>query len=95
MKKQYVRPESRLFVINLEENIASSGITGGGDSVTGSAVINFTSESAGCRKYYTGDETAVVQVPVNGTYWEYYDDLHMIAANNFAVYFYCFKQIRP
>ena len=53
MKKQYIRPESQLFVINLEENIASSSSLGESE-MSGTSVIKFTHGENGCRGYYTG-----------------------------------------
>lgn len=68
MKKEYVAPESKLIAINLKESIA---ISGGADSVEGSASITFSSMMDGCRDFYT----KVVPVEANGTtFMDYYND---------------------
>ena len=59
MKKKYIRPESRLYAINLAEKIASSGIDSSGDLVGGNSVIRFTHDVDNCRGYYTGDLSAL------------------------------------
>ena len=73
MKKQYIRPESRLFVINLEENIASSSsIVSGG--ISGMGLIKFTHAGLGeCRGFYTGD--IAVGEGVGNDFFSYYFDL--------------------
>lgn len=93
MKKNYVRPESRLYAINLAENIANSGIggdgtgtgAGTGDAVNGMSVIKFTHGSNGCRMYYTGDTTAVV-TQQSGSFADYFNELNGLAASNPAQY---------
>lgn len=93
MKKKYVRPESRLYAINLSENIASSGTSDTGDLVSGNSIIKFTHTGDNCRGYYTGDMTA--QVTVTGTFADYARELESIVQSslNFATYFNCYKSI--
>lgn len=90
MKKKYVRPESRLYVINLAENIASSGDDVSGDLVNGNMVIKFTSAVDGCRQHYTGDSTAIVTVNTNH-FVDYENELRSIITNggNIWTYFNC------
>lgn len=84
MKKKYIVPESRLFALNLNENIA---ISGGASEISGSAVIKFTQIVDNCRGIYTGDESAPVN-PNNSTFSDYYNELLNFGAN---VYFNCFR----
>ena len=87
MKKKYIRPVSRLYAINLAENIASSGITGGGDGISGVTDIDghssilFTYSGDNCRAYYSNNFEAKVTV-VNGTFTEYYHELDSYVHNN-------------
>lgn len=89
MKKKYIRPESRLFLINLAENIAASGDSGGsgdgtnGDFMQNGIIIHFSQFSDGCRGVYTNDATAVVRASMNDPFYAYLDDLYE--------YFYCSK----
>ena len=92
MKKQYIQPESRLFVINLEENIASSGSIGN-DEVSGNSIIKFTHGGNGCRDYYTGYQDAPNTKGPNASFGEYYEELELLAANNFAMHYFCFKHV--
>lgn len=85
MKKEYVAPESKLFAINMSENIA---ISGGLSEVEGGAVIKFTQLVDGCREFYTGDSTAPVKV-TGSNFLDYYDEL--VGYNNLSAYFSCFK----
>ena len=93
MKKKYIRPESRLYAINLSENIASSDVEGSGDLVNGNMVIKFTSDGNGCRGYYSGITTA--PVTVTGTFNDYYKELNSIVEStfNYFLYFNCLKQM--
>lgn len=93
MKKKYVRPESRLYAINLAEHIASSGSSETSDLISGNTVIKFTSTGDGCRGYYTGDPTA--PVTVTGTFTDYYRELEHIVMtySNYFLYFNCLKHI--
>ena len=93
MKKKYIRPESRLFTINLSENIAGSGVTDGEDIVSGNTVIKFTHTGDGCRGYYSGITTA--PVTVSGTFYDYYAELDKIVSEtqNYFLYFNCLKSI--
>ena len=96
MKKKYIRPESRLYAINLSENIASSETTGGdsvggGSLVNGNMVIKFSSSADGCRNYYTG--TTMAPVTVTGTFNDYYNELngYVMEQQNYFLYFNCLK----
>lgn len=78
MKKKYVVPESKLIAINLEESIA---ISGGVDSVEGSASITFSSQKDGCRDFYT----RFVPVQSTGTgFLDYYNDFRNQVNSNMA-----------
>ena len=83
MKKKYIRPESRLYAINLAENIASSEVEGSGDIVGGNMIIKFSSLVDGCRGYYTGDTTSPVTVV--GGFNEYYTELSSIGKINLFI----------
>lgn len=93
MKKKYIQPESRLYAMNLTENIASSGVGGEGELVSGNSVIKFSHNVDGCRGYYTDDESA--PVTVTGTFYDYYNELDKIVSekHNYFVYFNCLKAI--
>ena len=88
MKKSYIAPESKLIVVNLNENIAySSGI----DEVGGTVTILFTEDFDGCRGKYTG----MLGVTTSGTdFLDYYEDLNTQVGNtmNFEAYWKCFKR---
>ena len=84
MKRKYVVPESRLFAINLSENIAvSSGLS----EVSGSAVIKFTQNKDGCRGIYTDTPNATVDPSIT-TFSGYYEQMLTYGAE---VYFKCFR----
>lgn len=92
MKKKYVAPESKLIAINLKESIA---ISGGVDSVEGSASITFSSQRDGCRDFYT----KVVPVSAAGTtFMDYYNDFRNQVQANFTsmeylgAWFSCYNQ---
>lgn len=85
MKNKYIPPKSRLFVLNLNENIA---VSGGLSEVSGAAVIKFTHAIDGCRNYYSGNNLAVVSVPTNATFQDYYQEMKSYGA---MVYFECFS----
>lgn len=89
MKKEYIAPESRLFAINISENIADSigGDIGGSSEISGSAVIQFYQYADGCRKIYTRVETALVN-PSYTTFPQFYNELLGYGAD---VYFNCFR----
>lgn len=93
MKKKYIRPESRLYAINLSENIASSGGTYG-DVVNGSAVIKFTHGGDNCRAFYSGYTNAVNTLGNSASFVDYYNELFGIATganpNPFALV-YCYR----
>ena len=87
MKKKYIVPESKLFAINMKENIAAS--IQGGSEISGAAVIQFTSAKDGCRKHYTGLEA--YEVRTNGTsFSDYYKELYAYGSE---AYYTCFKYI--
>lgn len=74
MKKPYIVPESRVFSINLNENIAASDkVTQGDDIVTAQGVIRFTFGTEPCRGKYT--DFIPVTVGDNATYSQYMADL--------------------
>lgn len=85
MKKNYIAPESKLIVINLNEGIAA--VSGGISEVSGSAVIKFTHDKDGCRGRYTGVEGADVDPGIT-TFMGYYEELLTYGAD---VYFNCFR----
>ena len=85
MKKNYIAPESKLIVINLNEGIAA--VSGGISEISGAAVIKFTHEVDGCRGYYTGTMSAKVET--SGTaFFDYYSELMGYGAE---AYFACFR----
>ncbi len=84
MKKKYIAPQSKLFAINLNENIA---VSGGISEVSGSATIMFTQNIDGCRGIYTSVPSAEVHV-ISGTFFDYYQEIQSYGAE---VYFKCFK----
>ena len=82
MKKPYIVPESRLFSIDLKENIAASDL------------IKFTFGTEPCRGKYT--DTIPVSVGDNASFMDYYEELNREVmsgkyANGFQAYFNCFK----
>lgn len=92
MKKKYIVPESKLIAINLNESIA---ISGGIDSVEGSASITFSSQRDGCRDFYT----KVVKVKTSGTsFIDYYTDFrgqveqNMTDMTYLGAWFSCYNQ---
>lgn len=86
MKKPYVVPESRLYAINLRENIAYSG----DDLINANAVISFTHETGLCRGYYTGQTGSPVQTPAGSSFQNYYEELR---GYGLETYFNCFTYI--
>lgn len=89
MKKKYIRPESRLYAINISENIASSGVEGGNDAVAGNSIIKFTQYGDSCRKLYT--DIVPVSLPFESSFNDFYNEL--LQANNFVAYFNCFRAV--
>lgn len=88
MKEMYIAPESRLYAINISENIAgSSAEEGGGDAVQGNAVIKFSQVVSGCRAYYTDDTTS--PVTANGEFGDYFNELNNLGKP--MTYWNCFK----
>ncbi len=78
MKKRYIPPKSNIFILKLEENIASSGgdsTGGGGDELAGMMVILFSHDISPCRTYYTGSQTAVNTVGPTGDFLQYFMDM--------------------
>ncbi|MBQ3045693.1 MAG: hypothetical protein IJO03_08310 [Clostridia bacterium] len=93
MKKKYIAPESRLFVLNIRENIAGSdSIFDGQDQIESNVVIRFTVDTDPCRMNYTDCETAPVRV--TGTaFKDYYGDLMEYGSTNPMVYYNCFRHV--
>ena len=97
MKKPYIIPESRLFTIDLNENIAASDLLfNGDDQVTATALIKFTFGTEPCRGKYT--DTIPVTVGNNASFMSYYNELNNEVAsgkyeNGFQAYFNCFKYV--
>lgn len=93
MKKKYIVPESRLFVLNIKENIAGSdAIFDGQDQIESNVVIRFTVDTDPCRVNYTDCETAPVRV-AGTAFKDYYGDLMDYGATNPSVYYNCFRHI--
>lgn len=98
MKKKYIRPESRLLLINLAENIASSEISGGGSGggegndiiSSGQNIIEINPDGQGgwC---YAHDQTAPVK-NLNNTYAGYYAELLGYLLSNPVAYAVTFSQ---
>ncbi|MGM9681687.1 MAG: hypothetical protein ACI3XR_09305 [Eubacteriales bacterium] len=86
MKKDYIVPESKLYSINLKENIAYSG----DDIINANAVISFTHDTGTCRGYYSGQTDAPVHTPAGSSFQAYYDELRSYGA---GAYFNCFTYI--
>lgn len=88
MKKNYIAPESKLIVVNLNENIAySSGI----DEIGGTVSILFTESFDGCRDKYTD----MLGVETSGTgFLDYYEDLNRLVEKTmmYEAYWKCFKR---
>ncbi len=74
MKKTYVAPESKLFVLKLSENIADS-ITQGDDLISGLFVITFTQNETPCRGLYSGIPGAICDLGMEATFAQYYAQL--------------------
>ncbi len=74
MKKTYVVPESNLFVLKLNENIADSVIQGE-DEVSGLFIISFTQNETPCRGLYTGIPGAICDLGMEASFAEYYAQL--------------------
>lgn len=86
MKKAYIVPESKLFAIDLKENIAASDIIiNGEDEISSSGRIKFTVDVTPCRGFYTGSDKPVN--PNNSTFLDYYNELR--GYNDFQAYFNC------
>lgn len=85
MKKEYIVPESKLFAINMKENIAISG----GAEVSGAAVIKFTYKIDGCKKYYSGFTWAEVHT-AGVTFGDYYKELDSYGGE---AYYNCFRYV--
>lgn len=84
MKKKYIVPESKLFAVNLNENIA---ISGGASEISGSAVIRFKEVVDNCRGIYTDIQGATVSEGLS-SFLEYYNELLTKGAE---VYYNCFR----
>lgn len=77
MKKSYIPPKSNLYVLRIEENIASSAgdQAGGGDTMEGLMIIMFSHDVSPCRTYYTGSQAAVNSVGPTGSFMDYFLDM--------------------
>ncbi len=76
MKKSYIPPKSNMYVLKLDENIASSGSSSNsGDTVEGLMIIMFSHDVSPCRTYYTGSQAAVNTVGPSGTFMDYFFDM--------------------
>ena len=102
MKKKYVRPESRLYAINLAENIASSiggDISGGGsgggasDSVQGGMIIHFTQSGDGCRGVYQYNHMATVTKPVDSKFSTFLREFSVYANQYPDLWDTCFTEL--
>ena len=96
MKKPYVVPESRLFAINLNENIAASGqIYNGDDQISASAVIKFTQGMEPCRDVYTDLIDVSPEVKGQSSFLAYYNDLSSLVekSGKFEAFYRCFKYV--
>lgn len=74
MKKTYVAPESKLFALKLNENIADS-VEQGNDEVSGMFVISFTESSNPCRGLYTGVPNMINTLGMEAPFASYYAQL--------------------
>lgn len=74
MKKTYVAPESKLFALKLNENIADS-VEQGEDSVQGMFIISFTQTTSPCRGIYTGVDGAKNTLGMEANFSDYYAQL--------------------
>ena len=97
MKKTYVVPESRLFSINLNENIAASDqiYNSGDDLITATAVITFTHGTDPCREVYTDIIPVSESVKGSTSFLQYYNDLSTQVGDTgkYEAYFKCFKYV--
>ncbi len=74
MKKSYIPPKSNIYILKYDENIATSGSTGG-DTLEGVMVILFSHDISPCRTYYTGSQASVNTVGPTGDFMEYFSDM--------------------
>lgn len=74
MKKTYVAPESKLYALKLNENIADS-VEQGEDEVTGMFIISFKQDENPCRGLYTGVDGAKNTLGMEATFSQYYAQL--------------------
>ena len=88
MKRKYIKPESKLIVLNIKESIAASG---GISEIGGAAVIQFSSSMDGCRMLYT-DMLPVMTY--ENDFMNYYDDLmrQVEQTGKYEAYFRCFRR---
>lgn len=98
MKKPYVAPASRLFTINLKENIAASdSIYNGDDLITATAVIYFTQDTEPCRGMYTGLVKVDELIGDNASFGAYWSDLNKQVGegvqDGYLAYYKCFKYV--
>lgn len=74
MKKNYVAPESKLYALKLNENIADS-VEQGDDEVSGMFVISFTENTSPCRGLYSGIPNMENTLGMEATFAAYYAQL--------------------
>ncbi len=74
MKKTYVAPESKLFALKLNENIADS-VDQGEDITQGLFIISFTQNTSPCRGIYTDVAGAVNTLGMDANFSDYYAQL--------------------
>ena len=80
MKKEYVKPESFLYSIAFDENIASSGGEGmGEDQISGAMTILFSHSVSPCRDFYTRSDKPV-SVPDGSTFFQYFMEMQSLGA---------------
>lgn len=86
MKKQYMRPQSRLFVINLAENISTS-LPNQDDVIEVKGHVKITAGS-----YYSTVQTAVVAVSPGSPDEAYEEEFFKwVSKGYFELYVNCFK----
>ncbi len=81
MKKEYIKPQSILYSVEFNENIATSGGSDsvGDDSVAGSMVILFSQSVSPCREYYTKSDKKVT-VPDGSSFVQYFLEMQGLGA---------------
>ncbi len=82
MKKKYIKPESFLYSVAFNENIAASdggSDSVGDDSVAGSMIILFSQSVTPCRDYYTKSDKKVT-VPNGSSFVQYFLEMQSLGA---------------